>query len=150
MMVTRAHVVAEARSLIGTPFVHQGRDKGIGMDCVGVLVWIHRVFGFVPDFVDRRDYPRQPSSDLMGRRLDTHLVRVPRAERQPADVVWLAWARDPQHLGILVAPDRIVHAYGTDDGKVRRGGVVETHLTGSHLAALRRVYRFPELVRGAD
>lgn len=147
MSVTRAQIVAEALSLVGTPFVHQGRDKGIGIDCVGVLVWLRRL-GLAADYVDRRDYPRQPSSDLMGRLLDQHLVRVPVQQRLPADVVWMAWARQPQHLGILVARDRVVHAYGTDDGKTRTGRVVETPLTGSHLSAVRRVYRFRELTEG--
>lgn len=33
-------IVAEARSWIGTPFAHQGRKKGQGVDCLGLLIGV--------------------------------------------------------------------------------------------------------------
>lgn len=149
MTVTPEQVVAEARRWIGTPFGHQGRLFGVSVDCVGLVVCVAHTLCLALDYIDRRDYPRQPTDSYMGDQLETHLVRVPKVERRAGDLVWFAWARDPQHLGILTSTNTVIHAFGTDTGKQRRGGVVETHLTGSHLAALRRVYRFPELVGSA-
>lgn len=34
----REQIVASARSIIGTPYVHQGRVKGVGVDCVGTIL----------------------------------------------------------------------------------------------------------------
>ncbi len=149
MSVTTEQIVAEARSWLGTPFVHQGRLKGVGVDCAGLVVGVARALGLAPDYVDRLDYPRQPIGRDMGDRLDRHLVHVPLPERRAADVLWFAWAANPQHLGILTGRNTVIHAYGYDTGRRQRGGVVETHLTGSHLAALRRAYRFPDLVEAA-
>jgi len=41
MIITRAAVVAEARSWIGTPYRHQASCKGVGCDCLGLVrgVW---------------------------------------------------------------------------------------------------------------
>lgn len=146
MTVTPEQLVAEARRWIDTPFVHQGRLMGVGVDCVGLVVGVAQSLGLAPGYVDRRDYPRQPTDRYMGDQLNTHLVPVPIDARQAGDVLWFAWARDPQHLGMLTERNTVVHAYGMDTGRRSRGGVVETTLSGSHLAAIRRVYRFPELL----
>ena len=42
--VTRAAIVAEARSWIGTPYRHQGSLKGAGCDCLGLIRGVYRVF----------------------------------------------------------------------------------------------------------
>lgn len=43
---TRASVLAEARSWIGTPYHHKGRAKGIGVDCGGMLYEVYAACGF--------------------------------------------------------------------------------------------------------
>lgn len=47
-------VIVEARSWIGTPYVHQASVKGAGCDCLGLLrgVW-REVFGAEPEAVPR-------------------------------------------------------------------------------------------------
>lgn len=39
-MPIRQTIIAEARSWIGTPFRHQGRRKGQGVDCLGLLAGV--------------------------------------------------------------------------------------------------------------
>lgn len=40
--VTRAAIVAEARSWLGTPYRHQASLKGVGCDCLGLVRGIWR------------------------------------------------------------------------------------------------------------
>src|SRR5581483_8673074 len=37
----RLHAIAEAESFIGTPFHHQGRLKGVGVDCAYLLAEVY-------------------------------------------------------------------------------------------------------------
>jgi cell wall-associated NlpC family hydrolase len=49
---TPEEIVERGRTLVGAKFRPQGRDPAIGLDCVGVVLW---VFGIPQDLV-RRDY----------------------------------------------------------------------------------------------
>ena len=40
MSFTVDDVVKEARTWIGTPFVHQGRTKGLACDCLGLMIGV--------------------------------------------------------------------------------------------------------------
>lgn len=140
MNKTATDIVTEARTWLGTPFHHQGRLKGVGVDCAGLVIGTARALGLCPDFVDQRDYARIPDG-RMRLLLAQHLVKVAKAERRAGDVINFAWAREPQHLGILTERNTVIHAYGTDGN----GKVVETTLTGKHLDSVRGVYRFPEV-----
>jgi hypothetical protein len=44
----RKEVVAEARSFVGTPFIHQAGVKGAGVDCAHLISEVYRVTGFMP------------------------------------------------------------------------------------------------------
>src|ERR1700682_1205564 len=45
VMVTRAQIVAEARSWLGTPFLHQNSMKAAGCDCIGLIRGVFREVG---------------------------------------------------------------------------------------------------------
>ena len=140
-MTTRAAIVAEARSFIGTPFLHQGRMKGVGVDCIGLVIEVARKLGMVaPDF-DVNGYGREPDGTLLDQ-LAQHLSRTSEAEMKPGDVVVVRFAGDPQHVGI-VSPylyegrRAIVHASSTI------GGVIETRLLfGAQERAMKFVAAF--------
>ena len=140
MSVIRAQIVAEARSWLATPFHHQARVKGVGVDCAGVIIGTAARLGLCPDFIDERNYARTPDG-RMRELLRRHLLPVPREQRLAGDVINFAWYGEPQHLGILTERNTVVHAYGTEV----RGRVVETTRTGRHLDAVRGVYRFHEV-----
>src|SRR3990167_1214712 len=105
-----AAIVAEARAYIGTPFQHQARLKGVGVDCIGVVVGVARKLG-ISEF-DTVDYARQPDPAKMGAALDAHLDRVNLSDIRPGDILWLRIKSEPMHLAIVVEVDslRIVHA----------------------------------------
>lgn len=137
-MTTRADIVTEARRWLGTPFHHQGRQRGVGVDCAGLVVMTARSFGLESGYKDPLNYAPEPHDGLMRQVLDAHMDRIEPGQRRLADVVWLAFARDPHHLGILTEDGMILHAW--NHGPNPR--VVEHGLRGPFLDALRRVYRF--------
>lgn len=100
-MTSRAAVIAEARSWLGTPWVHQHRAKGIAVDCAGLVIGVARALGLVAEDFDVAGYGRQPDGSLLSV-CDDHMRRVSRAEMQAGDVLVVAVAGDPQHMGILV------------------------------------------------
>jgi cell wall-associated NlpC family hydrolase len=55
-LAARAAVVAEAQAWLGTPFHHQGRVKGSGVDCAMLLAEVYQRCGLVP-YVDPGYYP---------------------------------------------------------------------------------------------
>jgi len=96
---TRQQIVDEARTWLGTPFHHQGRLKGVGADCAGIVDGVARAFGFSGNVPV--NYGRQPDCKAMKAVLDEHMDPIPVAEATLADVLWFAFDGDPQHVGII-------------------------------------------------
>lgn len=111
-MLTRDQIVAEARTWIDTPFHHQGRLKGVGVDCVGVIVEVAHALGI--SSYDTLDYAPNPNPQAMRAELEAHLDRIDFAAAQPGDILWFRIELDPQHLGILTVAGSepwMVHAF---------------------------------------
>lgn len=142
-MTTRAAVVAEARRWLGTPWVHQHRTHGVGVDCAGLVIGVARELGLVaPDF-DFGGYGRQPDGTLLAV-CDTHMRRIPRAALQPGDVLVLAMKDQPQHMGIVGDYRHgglsIIHSCAPCTGI---GRVVETRLMWARNFIFRGAYALP-------
>lgn len=139
-MITREQIVTEARTWLGTPWVHQHRAKGVAVDCAGLVIGVARALGVVADDFDVQGYGRQPDGTLLDL-CDMHLQRIGQADMQPGDVVVVAVERDPQHMGIVVpyhaAGLAIVHAASN------AGRVIEHRLIYGAGMLFRRAYRFP-------
>lgn len=109
--MTRDAVVAEARTWLGTPFHHQGRLRGVGTDCVGVVMGLARHCGL--EFEDDWRYNKQAEGFDLSVEFGRLLERIPLEEAAPADVLTF-WFRDPthvQHCGVLT-PYGLLHTYG--------------------------------------
>jgi NlpC/P60 family putative phage cell wall peptidase len=138
-------VVGEARSWIGTPYVHQASAKGVGTDCLGLLrgVW-REVMGAEPELVPAYspDWSEaEGREDLMaaGHRW---LVRKDPGAAAAGDVV-LFRMRDgsvAKHLGIQssAGPEaRLIHAYTGH-------GVLESPLSEPWARRIAARFQFPE------
>lgn len=111
-MTTRDALVAESRTWIGTKFVHQGRLKGVGVDCIGLIAQTAQATGVLD--VDETNYGRTPDPARMRKALMTHLDPVAFKDLLPGDILWFRVIRQPQHVGLVtqVVPKlRMVHAY---------------------------------------
>lgn len=129
-----------ARSCLGTPYHHQGRLPGVGMDCIGLLVYSGKAAGKLPLDLDVTGYPRYPDGKLLIHHLDANLDRVHPDDMRPSDAVCVAYDRFPQHVGILGEYRHgglsMIHALGS------AGKVVEHRLLFTRLMRFVGVYRF--------
>jgi NlpC/P60 family putative phage cell wall peptidase len=130
MTAARHDVVAEARTWLGTPFHHQARVRGVGVDCAGLVIGVSRALDLVPATFDVTGYARQPDGRSLLALCDQHMRRVDQADMGPGDVLVLRWDHDPQHMGIvgdyLHGGLSLIHALGVPGDK--RSRVVEHRL----------------------
>ena len=120
-MPSRDDVVREARSWLGTPWVHQHSERGIATDCAGLVVGVARRLGLVDEGFRLHGYTRAPDGSMTSI-CDQHMQRIGRDEMAPGDVVVMRVDKLPQHLGI-VAPYihgglAIIHASNTGTKRV--------------------------------
>lgn len=139
-LVTRAQICAEALTWERTPVVIKQATKGRGCDCKGLIFGIARELG-LPEArlppAARADYRRaDPAQLIMG--LEEVLIRIAGPPR-PGDVLAMPMrpGERPQHLGILVAEGKLLHA------RPGTGFVVKVPLGRSRL--IDSVWTWPSL-----
>lgn len=140
--MTADDIIATARSAIGTPFMHQGRMVGKGLDCVGLPLYVADQFGIV--CTDVIGYPRRPVGGMLEEAFDAHvdsgiLIRVNVTEMLAGDFLMMSFSREPQHMAIYTG-ENIIHAYQPV------GKVCEHRLDATWRARIVRVYRLAGVV----
>lgn len=123
--------VAAARACLGTPFQHQGRQPGVGLDCVGLCVIAARAAGAEVD--DVLGYSRRPHRGRLEHQLALQRC-LQLAPVDQADFALMRFAREPMHLAVL-AGDTIIHAFA------QVGRVVEHGLAPEWRARIVTGYR---------
>lgn len=63
MVVSPTEIYLTARQLVGTPYHHQGRQKDLGVDCIGVPIWVARQLNL--QIADPCDYCKQPDGTML-------------------------------------------------------------------------------------
>ena len=136
-------VVNLAREWIGTPYRHQGYQKQIGCDCLGLIRGLWReLYGVEPqqpkpyakDWAETTNHERM----LMAARAYFG-AQITLEELQPGCLILFRW-RDGaaiKHAGILSATDQFIHAY-------ERIGVTQSALVPSWRRRIEAVFQFPE------
>lgn len=121
-MMTKSHedaaaaVVAEAMGWLGTPYRHQGSLKGVGCDCLGLVRGVWRaLYGAEPEHPGAyaADWAEAGGEDRLLAAARRHLIEEPAGEAAPGDLLLFRWRPlvPAKHAGIMVAPDRFLHAY---------------------------------------
>ena len=133
IMAKADDIITYARECLGTPYLHQGRLIGLGMDCAGVIVHVAKRLGFEP--LETPGYARTPSQGLLESAADSQdwLERTP--FMQAGDVLMMRFTGDPQHVGIYTG-ENLIHSY---EGI---GRVCEHRLDSKWAARIVRIYRF--------
>lgn len=131
-----------ARSYIGTPFKLHGRVKGVGCDCLGLVVEIAKELNLkdkagVPIAKhDRTGYAMHVNGEELLLKLD-ELFEV-KEQFEVGDLVVLNYDNNPQHLGIIgnhPSGHSLIHAY------LPLKKVVEHRLDVEHFEKIKKVYR---------
>lgn len=113
---TRARVLSIADSWIGTPYRHQASRKGVGCDCLGLVIGIWReLYGeritariaYSPDWAETAT--GEPLLAALRERCD----ELDPAAMRPGDVLTFRWQAGSaaKHLAILAPENCIIHAY---------------------------------------
>jgi len=112
MAPTARQVIAAAEAWLGTPYRHQGRRRGVGCDCLGLVLGVWRDLHGRPPPAAPADYPEDwPAAG------EEPLLAAARRHLAPLDapltgaVLVLRLQRPAAHLAILVADDALIHAY---------------------------------------
>lgn len=127
---SRADVVVQALSLLGTPYRFGGSSPELGFDCSGL---VRHVFAAVLN----RDLPRR-SEEISG---VGHPVS--RAELQPGDLVFFdTLKRAFSHVAIYIGEGRFVHAPARN-GRVRVEGLDDRYWAARFSGARRVMEPLP-------
>lgn len=131
-MMMHSIMVSAARSCIGTPFHHQGRAPGAGLDCIGLIVVALRAAGYKVQ--DRTDYGHRPDGRSLIEALEAHGARAV-TDIQAGDILLFRYDRQPQHAALAAGPDGMIHSFAP------AGAVVETSIGAYWRRRLVGVYR---------
>lgn len=130
-MKTRGELVAEqAREWIGTKFVWQASQRGVGCDCKGLLWGVARELGFpeadslyakVADYRPDRPVP----SALLKEGFAASFDPVPPDKMRPGDVLLMRHCvgGPAGHIGIVSGDNRVIHAQLGDKSWVKEANM---------------------------
>ena len=140
-VVTRAALLEEARSWIGTPYRHQASVKGVGCDCLGLVRGVWRgCLGAEPELPPpyAPDWAEAGGLETLQQAALRHLRPLPSTEFAAGDVLLFRY-RDgclAKHVAIASAADRMIHAH---DG----ASVCEIAITPWWRRRLVQAFSFP-------
>jgi cell wall-associated NlpC family hydrolase len=133
--MNRTEFINTARGFLGTPFHHQGRLPGVGLDCAGLVVCAARAHDY--EVADVQGYASTPSQGLFIKALLEHCDPIAQTDVLPGDLMMFAFKSEPQHIAIVsgINPVTLLHAYAA----VRK--TVEHDLDATWQTRLSACYR---------
>ena len=142
-MTTRAELVAAARAWLGTRWMHQASLRGVGADCIGLIVGVARDCG-LPEAAawaadpTSKGYGRAPDPAMLLAAAERYLDPIPVDAAVAGDILLMRFTIEPQHFAIVSAlePRSIIHAYSG----ARK--VVEHRLDELWWSRILRAYRY--------
>lgn len=138
--MTADDIINAASECLNTPFVHQGRVIGLGLDCAGVLVHCFQRLGL--PFSDEMGYPRNPYDGQLDKILagQPSLIVISKPFMRAGDVLSMRIKSAPQHIAIHAGQvrghDYIIH------GSSEHGKVCMHRLCDVWGSRVMHVYRF--------
>jgi cell wall-associated NlpC family hydrolase len=103
-------VLETARTYIGTPYHHLGRLKGVGIDCLGLIICVCEELGL--PYQDKSTYSRYATGLNLFSEFQNQCQP---AERGEGKILIFATRNQPNHCGIEAVMDdqpSLIHAYG--------------------------------------
>lgn len=143
--IYRSEVSQSARSYLNTPWCHQGRLKGIGADCGGLIVGVLKEVGY--EDVEFANYSRLADGKSLRAKCRKHLDKKSVEDIDEGDVVLMTFDKmsHPHHLGIIAKKDgrlTIIHIIDPDRGCVE-------HTFSAHLRRMVvEAYSIPDIQKG--
>lgn len=126
-MTIREKIITEARTWMGTPFLHQAAVKGSGVGCGTFLISVYGAVGIpVPALTDLGHFPKDWHAHVKARE-ERYLNLLLRFADQvptpaPGDIALFKIGRVYSHSAIIIAFPRVIEARWSI-------GVVETDIS---------------------
>jgi NlpC/P60 family putative phage cell wall peptidase len=144
-MIARAAILEEARSWIGTPYMHQASAKGAGCDCLGLVRGVWRaLYGAEPERAPpyTPDWAERQGQETLYAAARRHLIEISREHAAPGDVLLFRMdARSPmKHAAIVEEVGVMIHAYW---GRA----VVRSRVAPWWCARVAAAFSFPDVNR---
>lgn len=113
-----------ARKYVGTPFLHQGRDPSVGVDCVGLASVLLRECGLTElASHDLTNYAKNPNGGELERRMQA-AFGPPVKDLAPGCLVTIDFYGQSRHVGIVGEHNgrlTLIHAYGRPPRVIEHG-----------------------------
>lgn len=115
-------IIKEARSWLDTPYQHQCRVKGVGVDCAMFIAEVGNNLGLLDPSKLVPNYSKQwhlhnKQEKLKQILLDYGFIEIPLSESKTGDVLGFKYGRVMSHLAIKSYKDKIIQA-SVETGKV--------------------------------
>jgi cell wall-associated NlpC family hydrolase len=111
-MIAADDIVKEARSWIGTRFLHQGRSR-FGVDCVGLVICV--VQALDPEWKGADNapttYTRRPKDGELIDQISANCLRLKRIEKGALVLMQFPKMVSPSHVALYTGEGTIVHAH---------------------------------------
>lgn len=143
-MIDTAALIAAARSLLGVPFKHQGRNE-FGLDCIGLVTLAMERAGaprvHVPGVTTSPNYSRRVQPNVL-ELLEKHLCgRLAEPVAGSLIVFWFRADPQPRHHALMTESGTFVHANQAGPKPLRR--VTETPLRGQWQRDAHSFWKLP-------
>jgi NlpC/P60 family putative phage cell wall peptidase len=136
------HIVEVARGWIGTPYIHQASQKGVGCDCLGLLrgVW-REILGEEPYLPPpySADWAEASGRETLAEAGQKYLIEIPITAFTTGDVILFRWRDNvpSKHCAIAVSDQFMIHAHdGASVAEVKIGSWWKRHISYA--------FRFPD------
>lgn len=107
----RTAVVAAARKWLLTPYHHQGRVMGAGVDCATLIIEAYAAAGVIknifPDY--SAEWHLHKSEELYLQHVESYAKQVD--EPDIADLIVWRWGRTFSHGAIYIGNGEVIHSY---------------------------------------
>lgn len=131
----RNRIVKEARTWLGTPWRHQGRNK-YGIDCAGLIIKVAHSLD-ISKF-DVFDYQRYPTGNKFLEYFTNNNCKYKlMKDIQLGDILVLNLGPYPCHCGIYTENDMFIHSFAL------RRQVIEEKWTDEYKAITVAIYSYP-------
>lgn len=112
----RDKIIQEALTWLHTPYHHQARQKGIGVDCAQFIAGIAINLGIFPEDLDMpTDYSiewhlHNREERLVQGLIERGCIQKDINDTQPGDILCFKMGRAVGHLGLMMPDDQFIHA----------------------------------------
>jgi NlpC/P60 family putative phage cell wall peptidase len=131
--VPASEIVAKAREYLGTPYHDGARVKGIGVDCIGLVVCTFKELG-VP-VTDKLGHTKGDQIEALESLLRLHCNEA--GNEQPGDILLFRY-RSMYHHAAIASPEGMIHSY--DSPAFRK--VIEHPISPTWRVRLHGIYRY--------